>query len=259
MGERRRARGLAGTNLVALTPAERALVERHVGLVRAIAARLVKRLPRSVDAGELESMGWEGLLRAGRKFQEGRGVRFETFAKPVIRGAMLDGLRKIDPARRPLRNYIKRLEVAAEKLRQRHGCEATPEELAKELGLGADSMLRKEVLRTAATLRSLSGDGGRSGGRVEGAGGVPSGGLSDARSEDPARAAQRRMVKEYLLRGLDRSERLVMVLYYFEQMKMKEIGLVLELSEGRVSQIHAEVLERLRGRMKEADFRREVG
>ena len=226
------------------------LVKHYSTVVAGEAARLHRKMPASVDIGELMSDAAVGLLDAIDRFDPGKNCKFETFARPRIRGAMMDGLRQRDPVSRTTREMIKKMETAANSLRTKSGVEPTPEELSRRLGMRANRWTARELEARHAINRSLSGERVREG-RM---GGLAAESMADKKADDPARAAMRELVREHVTMGLSREEKLVILLYYYEGMTMREIGMVLELSESRVSQIHSGVLKRLRARLHKSEL-----
>jgi RNA polymerase sigma factor for flagellar operon FliA len=216
------------------------LAEHYLPLLDPIAHRLRRRLPAAVDLDDLKAQGLIGLLSAIESFDLTRQTRFEHFAKRRIRGEMIDWLRMLDPVSRGMRRQIKQLESAGEALRAASGQAATPEELSEATGLPTARLRQVDAMRHRVQTTSLSGS------RNDESPGLAPHVLADPRAPDPAREAQARGVREALVRGLDRAERLVILLYYYEGLTMREIGAVLDLSEGRVCQIHKNVCARLR-------------
>lgn len=235
------------------------LLRAYLPWTRKIAERLARQLPASVEVDDLVSLGVVGLIDAIDAYDLAQRKRFEHFAHRRVKGAMLDGLREIDPADRKTRAMLRKLERVSDAIRVQYGRPATAEELAGELSLRPKQLRQLEMRRMALSSRSLSGGGG--GGehdrdRDNAAPGVPANATRDARAIDPARAAFARSLRDALVRHLSREERLVVLLYYCEDLKMHEIGKVLGLSEARVSQIHKNIMLRLRARATDrGDYR----
>ncbi len=219
------------------------LVGQYDKIVTDEAMRLRRKLPASVSLEELLSDGAMGLLDAIERFDPQKKIKFQTFAPLRIRGAMMDGLRERDPVSRTTRLMIRKREEVGDAIRSTHGVEPSAQELAGRMGVGMNRLAAKEREARAANMRSLSG--GRikadEGGRDVALDHVPSKAI-----EDPARGVMRGLVRAWVTEGLSREEKLIILLYYYEDMSMKEIGLVLGLSESRVSQMHSELLKRLR-------------
>lgn len=227
------------------------LVESYAPIVQAHASRLTRKLPAQVSYDEICSAAYDGLIEAVESYDPSRKARFETFCQQRVRGAVMDWLRTLDAQSRTVRSFEKRVTYAQEILDAELGRPPTPAEIAKRLGVSQEryehlvrlSHLGHEV-HFSALENASDASGGSSGRNWE---------LGDPNQNDPSAALERRMLTEHLTRGLMREEKLVLVLYYFEEMTMAEIGLVLNLSESRVSQIHKEVLGRLRRRLCRAD------
>lgn len=222
------------------------LVMYYSPLVHTHAARLSRKLPAQVSYDEICSAAFDGLIEAIEAYDPARKAKFETFCQQRISGAVMDWLRSLDPQSRTVRTFEKRRMMAKEELGADRAFSPTQAELAKRLDMTLDrydylsrlSQLGKEIHFSAMEPPDEHRDDGSS----------HSWDIRDRRGEDPALQVARRLLTEHLTQGLAREERLVIVLYYFEQMTMAEIGSVLNLSESRVSQIHKEILQRLRHR-----------
>jgi RNA polymerase sigma factor for flagellar operon FliA len=219
------------------------LVEHYLPIVKYTAERLYAKLPEEVDLNDLISTGIFGLMDAIGAFDPRRGVKFETYCAPRVRGAMLDELRSMDWVPRLVRSRGHKLNEAMHNLEARLGRRPDDGELAKKLRMSMKDFRKLQRDAHAVGLVSLSRkwfetDSRKDVREIDV--------LEDKRSDDPVRAAQRRDIKELVTRGLSRAERLIVILYYFEEMTMKEIGETLDLSESRVSQMHSAILARLR-------------
>jgi RNA polymerase sigma factor for flagellar operon FliA len=222
------------------------LVVHYSHLVHTHAARLSRKLPSQVSYDEICSAAFDGLIEAAEAYDPARKAKFETFCQQRISGAVMDWLRSLDPQSRTVRTFEKKRLMAKEALGT--DAEHTPSqaEVAKRLKMSVDrydylsrlSQLGKEVHFSAM----------EPGGERQSDGASHPWDIRDQRSNDPAVAVSRELLTEFITKGLGREERLVVILYYFEEMTMAEIGSVLDLSESRVSQIHKEILERLRHR-----------
>jgi RNA polymerase sigma factor FliA len=229
------------------------LVVFYWPLVRYTAERLHAKLVDEVDVEDLNSAGFWGLKEAVEAFDPSRGVKFETYCVQRIRGAMLDELRKQDWAPRLVRARQTQVDKVTETLTQRLGYRPSLEEVAQELGAtenDAEKVMRdaEDVGMIYLSRKCFETDSSKDVREVDV--------LVDPRQVDPVLSAQRRDIKELLTRGLNRSERLILILYYFENMTMKEIGLALDLSESRVSQMHSSIIGRLKAQY--ADKRDEM-
>lgn len=228
-----------------------ALVAAYRPYVEGVAARFSKRLPPSVDIDDLVSAGCFGLMDAIGVFDPDRATRFQTFALKRIVGAMNDYLRSQDIAPRLARRREAQVKRAQDDFRKRHGRSPTEEELLRVLHADAEearAIVAGAEIPCMSSLTAPSGDGD-AGATMESV--MSLAGERGASGEGRAAAAGLfdRDVQKWLGRTLSRSERLIIWLYYFESLTMKEIGQVLGICEGRVSQIHALLLERLRARL----------
>jgi len=219
------------------------LVEHYLYLVRFTAERLRAKLPDEVDVEDLMSAGVFGLVDAIDAFDLDRGVKFETYCAPRIRGAILDELRSMDWVPRLVRHRAARLDETRRALEAELGRTPTEEEVARRLRLAPEQFEKLRRDASAVSLISLSQKFGEpdSDREVSEIDVVP-----DAQGRDPAAEAQRADIRELITNELSRAEQLIIVLYYYEQMTMKEIGATLDLSESRVSQMHSAIIARLR-------------
>lgn len=220
------------------------LLEHHLPLIQRVVERIARRLPAEVDPGDLMQEGVFGLMHAIDRFDPERGVRFSTFATQSINSAVLDYLRSIDWAPRLARSRARKLNTAKQSLRKELGREPDEDELFKKM-----DMPRKEFLLTVrdgyltSTVSLAAGaDAPDAEGGYTGLGQV----LADEGADCPVAATHRRALKEIITAKLSRAERLIVLLYYYEQMSMKEIGVTLDLSESRVSQMHSSIMARLK-------------
>jgi RNA polymerase sigma factor for flagellar operon FliA len=226
------------------------LVINYSGLVHTHAARLSRKLPAQVSYDEICSAAFDGLIEAIEAYDPERKAKFETFCQQRISGAVMDWLRSLDPQSRTVRTFEKQRLLAKESLGADREFSPTQAELAKRLDMTIDrydylcrlSQLGKEIHFSALEPPDDNRHQGASHGWD----------VRDTRTEDPAASVSRELLTDHLTRGLPREERLVLTLYYFEGMTMAEIGSVLSLSESRVSQIHKDILVRLRHRFSTA-------
>lgn len=230
------------------------LVEHYLFLVRYTAERIGAKLPDEVDVDDLMSAGIFGLVDAIDAFDLDRGVKFETYCAPRVRGAILDELRSMDWVPRLVRHRAHKLDEAMRALEVELGRMPTEDELARRLGVSHAQFDKLRRDASAVTLVSLShkfgdGDSNRDVTEIDV--------LPDDQSCDPVLEAQKADLKDFINRELSQAERLILVLYYFEQMTMKEIGATLDLSESRVSQMHSAIVDRLRAQLgvEEAQMR----
>jgi len=226
-----------------------ALVENYAPLVHIQAARLSRKLPAQISYDEICSAGYDGLIEAVEGYNPERKAKFETFCQQRIIGAVMDWLRSLDPQSRTVRTFEKRRLSIREMLDAELGRPPLHDEVAKRMGMSQDrydqlariSQLGREVHFSAMDPRE-SNARGRTSERAWDVG--------DPKQTEPHAKMARTMLTEFITRGLSREERLVLILYYYEDLTMAEIGAVLDLSESRVSQIHKDVISRLRNRFK---------
>lgn len=226
------------------------LIEQYQHLIRYSAERVKTRLPREIEIEDLESAGFFGLLDAIKGFDLSRGVKFETYCGPRIRGAILDELRSLDWVPRLVRARSSKVDAASVSLEATFGRPASPQEMATKLECTFREFVK--LAREASTVgvfnitqNAQDEESGRGLREIEG--------LQDRKGQDPANRSQRTDLKILVTKGLSKKERLIIVLYYYEGMTMREIGDSLGLSESRVSQMHAAILIRLK---KNLDDRR---
>jgi RNA polymerase sigma factor for flagellar operon FliA len=217
-------------------------------MVKYVAGRLAINLSSAVEMDELISYGIEGLIDAIEKYDPTRNIKFETYAVTRIRGSMIDGLRSMDWVPVSVRQKSKELEKVYLQLENRLGRTATHQEVAQELGISEKelSVLLQEI--AATTIVSLDdyipGDEGEEKKRriVEM--------LEDENAVDALEMVEIQEIKELLARSIAKlpdKEKMVIYLYYYEGLTLKEIGLTLNLSESRISQLHTKAVLRLRG------------
>jgi RNA polymerase sigma factor for flagellar operon FliA len=223
---------------------EAALVSAHLDLVKRIAHHLAARLPASVDVDDLVQAGVIGLIEAARHYSGDRGASFETYAGIRIRGAMMDELRRGDWAPRSVHRRARDVASAIREIEQSTGREARDGEVAGKLGIPLSEY--HEIVRDATQCQVLSIDGYGSDDEDEHS--------IDAASGDamPDEAVERDAFQGALAKAiaeLPERERLVMSLYYDDELNLREIGEVLEVTESRVCQLHGQALLRLRGRL----------
>jgi RNA polymerase sigma factor FliA len=248
---RRRSRPAPAPVAAAVTYSKDDLLKRFAPLVRHVVERVAASLPRNVDHEDLYSAGVLGLLDAHAKFDSHKGVKFETYAVWRIKGAVLDQLRALDWVSRSMRRKARNLDGVTRKLDQKLGRAASEDEVARELKMSRGDFYRLLDHVRGAVLVSL--DESRSGEDQE-----PStlgDHLPDPNAEDLHARLEEEQSRLVMLRTLDQlpeQERLVVALYYYEHMTLKEIGRALGISESRVSQVHTRAMSRLRLRLHRA-------
>lgn len=226
------------------------LIEYYQPIVRFNAERVHAKLPTEVDVEDLVSAGMFGLIDAIEAFDLDRGVKFETYCSPRIRGAILDELRSMDWVPRLVRNRSQRIQTAVKALQSELGRRPSDREIARRIGVSAIEFSRMSRDANAVAMTSLSrkafgNDSSREVSEIDV--------LKDDRATNPVQEIQKSDLKKLIQRGLTPTERLILILYYYEQMTMKEIGLTLDLSESRVSQMHSAIVDRLRFQLKQRD------
>ncbi len=222
------------------------LIERYRYLVKYIAERLHTKLPDKVDVDDLTSAGIFGLMDAIDAFDPLRGVKFETYCSPRIRGSILDELRSMDWVPRLVRARASQLSRATQSLETHLGRKPTEKQVAKKLDINMTEFERLQRDANAVSIVSLNttygdDDDEKNISEIDI--------IKDIKSQNPLTEAQKRDLKNLLTKGLTRAERLIVVLYYYEEMTMKEIGATLDLSESRVSQMHSSIVARLKAQM----------
>jgi RNA polymerase sigma factor for flagellar operon FliA len=220
-------------------------------LVQHIAGRLVAKLPSHVAKEDLISAGVVGLIDAVDRYDSSKGCSLKTYSSLRIRGAMVDELRSQDWVPRTVHRDEKIYENAADKLGQKLGREATPEEIRIELGMTPQAFEqfseRTQTIVSFSLNESCSDDDGNSIDRGEI---MPS--LNTPTAFDEILAEEDRALLHEELDRLPKNEKLVLCLYYMEDLRLKEIAQILSVSESRVSQIHTEALRRLTTAMRKA-------
>lgn len=219
------------------------LVTRHAGLVKRIAYHLMTRLPPSVQVDDLIQAGMIGLLEAARHYDASQGASFETYAGIRIRGAMLDEVRRIDWAPRSVHRKARMIADAVRSIENRFGRHAQDHEVAAALGLSLRDyhvLLQDASCHALLSLDDMMEDGGYSRNEALDAGETPLENLQNVDFQETLAAA---------IGNLPEREQLVLALYYEEELNLREIGDVLEVSESRVSQIHTQAMLRLRSRL----------
>jgi RNA polymerase sigma factor for flagellar operon FliA len=219
------------------------LIERYFPLVKYNAERVWAKLPEGVDLNDLISAGVFGLMDAIEAFDLERGVKFETYCVPRIRGAMLDELRTMDWVPRLVRSKASKLEAARKKVEAEVGRPPKDDEIAERMDLNPKEFDKLKADANAVGLVSLNKkwyetDSYKDVREIDI--------LQDIKGEDPTTCIQKLDLMKLVTKGLNRNERLIIILYYYEELTMKEIGSTLGLSESRVSQMHSSIVGRLK-------------
>jgi RNA polymerase sigma factor for flagellar operon FliA len=225
------------------------LVVAHIGLVKALAQRLARRLPSQVEVSDLVSIGVLGLVEAAGRYRPSMGVPFDAFARRRVQGAMLDELRDLDWAPRSLRKLRRQVDSTIAQLRTSLGREPEEAECAKAMGMDGEKYGDTlEQLRTleVAMIRQLDDAGPDHQSLLE---------LCIDPDVGPETTLQRRELRQLLATAIGKlpeRERQVISLYYDEELTMAEIGAVLGVCESRVSQLRSLAIARLRSTLTEA-------
>lgn len=222
-------------------------VEAYIPLVRRLAHYLLARLPPSVQIEDLIQAGMIGLLDAMSRFEEGMGAQFETYATQRIRGAMLDELRKSDWMPRSVRQTQRKIDEGMKRAEQQHGRAPSETEIAEAMEI--DLSTYQSMLSDARGAQLLYFDDMDSN---EESADYFERHLGDAEADPEVKLSEQRF-REGVVEGIGRlpeREKLVMALYYEQDLNFKEIAAVLEVTESRISQLHSQAISRLRTRMK---------
>jgi len=227
------------------------LIRQYAPLIKYIASRIAMRLPPNVSMEDLVSAGVIGLIDAIEKFDPERNTQFKTYAEFRIKGAILDELRSLDWVPRSVRKKFNRIEAAYTKLQKDTGRPAADEEVADELGVTMEDFHRLLEQSRAISLLSIDGTGSFAANlsRDEVAEAV-----TGMVREDPLRALGLSELRDEVAKAIEalpEKERLVVSLYYYEELTMKEIGEVMGYTESRISQMHTKAMFRLKTRLKE--------
>ena len=222
--------------------ARNAIVEEYVPLVNKLAEIMARKLWPRVSADELASAGFDGLIGAVTSFDPRRGVKFETYCRQRIVGAIRDWQREIDPLGRSGRNFERSMNAAEDRFQAETGRLPSTIELARRMNLPVSKFVRMKQTVSASHSVPLESTSDRN---------------DDARisalvpvdpGPAPSHQTERDLIREYVTRGLKEQDRLILTLYYYEKLTMAAIGAVLGVSESRVCQRHAEIVDQLRAR-----------
>jgi len=227
------------------------LLSQYLPLVKNVASRMAIGFPKSVEVGDLVNTGVIGLIEAFRNFDPERGVKFETYAVPRIRGAILDELRSLDWVPRSTRARAREIERALVRLEGKLGRSPSDLELAGELNYELNDLYKALDDSNCTVLLSLDEmiyreDDNRQVPRVET--------VQAESKESVLNDLEKQELRAYLtiaISNLTEQEKLVIALYYYEELTLKEIGEVMSISESRVSQIHTKAVLKLRGMVRE--------
>ena len=223
------------------------IILEYAPLVKVVAGRLSMYLGYNVEYEDLVSYGIFGLIDAIDKFDCLKDVKFETYASLRIRGAILDQIRKMDWIPRTIRQKQKRIDSAIKEIEAKHGRSATDEEIAEILGITDEEYLEWQSQMKITNVVSLNEF-------LEQGSEVPNeaGNSRSAAFDSPEEILERDELKKMLAQALElltEKERKVIVLYYYEELTLKEISNILEVSESRISQLHTRALQKMRGKL----------
>jgi len=215
----------------------------YIHLVKYTVLRLIPSYGGCLEMDDLMSYGVMGLIDAVERFNAEKGAKFETYASLRIKGTIIDQLRKMDWVPRNVRSRVKEVKECFETLEIRNGRQAAEEEVAQELNMGLDEL--QQLLMISHTYQVLALDEQLMSAAAKTAG-------ADREEASPEQQYEEKELKEILsqlINQLSEKERLVMTLYYYEELTLKEIGKVLGVTESRVCQIHSKALMVLRSRL----------
>ncbi len=218
------------------------LIIEYAGLIKVVAGRLSMYLGYTVEYDDLVGYGTFGLIDAIDKFDCLKGVKFETYASLRIRGAILDQIRKMDWIPRTLRQKQKKMELASQKLEAIYGRPGTEDELAKELEISVDELVNWQNQTKINNLVSLDEF-------LEQGSEVRVDTNASSHFDQPEKVMEREELKVLLaetLESLTENEKKVILFYYYEELTLKEISKILEVSESRISQLHTKALQKMR-------------
>ncbi|MCX4321882.1 MAG: FliA/WhiG family RNA polymerase sigma factor [Lachnospiraceae bacterium] len=223
------------------------IILEYAPLVKVVAGRLSMYLGYNVEYEDLVSYGIFGLIDAIDKFDCMKDVKFETYASLRIRGAILDQIRKMDWIPRTIRQKQKRIDAAIKEIETQYGRSATDEEIAKLLGITDEEYLDWQSQMKITNVVSLN-EFLEQGSEVSN----EAGSTKSAAFDSPEEILERDELKKMLAQALElltEKERKVIVLYYYEDLTLKEISNILEVSESRISQLHTRALQKMRGKL----------
>jgi RNA polymerase sigma factor for flagellar operon FliA len=229
-------------NAHALQTEDQTRIVKTLPFVEALARRMAATMPHSIDIGDLVQDGVIGLIDAAKRFDEGRGIKFETFAERRVRGAMIDALRR-EAWPRGVRRVRRELEAAREELRRTMGCEPSVADLAAKVGSD-----EKRLSRTIVRINTIESTSPHSSAESTDDVNLPAA-LVPSEPESPSRAFEANETRERVraaIASLPWRERKVVGMYYYGDVTMKDIGASIGVNESRVSQLHTRAIQRLR-------------
>ncbi|MBE5940521.1 MAG: FliA/WhiG family RNA polymerase sigma factor [Lachnospiraceae bacterium] len=221
------------------------IIIEYASLVKLVAGRLNMYLGYNVEFDDLVGYGIFGLIDAIDKFDYGKGIKFETYASLRIRGAILDQIRRMDWIPRSLRQKQKKIDAAISKLESQNGRLATDAEIAAELEISEEEYLNWQGQTNITNVVSLDEF-------IEANGDKEVSPLKASHFDQPEDVIEKDEIKKLIIEAMDsltEKEKQVILFYYYEEMTLKEISLVLEVSESRVSQLHTKALQKMKGKL----------
>ncbi len=225
------------------------IIIEYAPLIKYIAQKIASRLPSNIELDDLISCGVIGLMDAIEKFDPSRDNKFKTYAEFRVRGAILDELRAQDWVPRSIREKAKMIERSYAKLESELGRPATDEEMCKELGVNQEEF--HDLLNKAKSVSLLNIDDSATFNRGDKK--LIAGLMEDSRAANPFTAVSYKNSRDKIKEGiqsLPEKQRLVLSLYYYEDLNLKEIGQVLDVTESRVSQLHTQAIMKLKMKLK---------
>jgi RNA polymerase sigma factor for flagellar operon FliA len=228
------------------------LILNYSPLVKYVAGRMGSNFPSHVDEADLVSYGLLGLIGAIERFDPSRNIKFETYAIARIKGSILDELRSLDWVPRSVRSIARQIERSSASLENKLHRAPTDKEIAKDLKISNDEFqtaltkISSSSIVALEELWTISSSGTETVALIDT--------IEDSRSKDPAKEVDITEIKERLaqaIANLPEREKIVIALYYYEGLTLREIGEVLDVTESRVSQLHTKAVLRLKGRLKD--------
>jgi len=226
-----------------------AFIEQYIPLVKYCVHKVMRTLPADVSPDDLTQWGSIGLLRAVQNYDAARQIEFKTFAMQRIQGAMLDGLRETDPIKRVNRKQLQVLERLRAEAATTLGRDANEYEVAEVSGISESRMGELRQIDGFISLSTVVKDG-EDFNRVK----TLAEEIIDGRTSGPTQRTRRKAFLKHLCKSLNKTERLVVLLYYYEHLTFREIGESLHLCESRISQLHSRIMSRLRKTMQRSDL-----